>query len=56
MKVHKLQSLQNIFQILNGDAMHDETQNQERDKTEKHAQGYGKSIISGGQNLRLLLE
>ena len=42
MKVRKLRSLQNIFLIINGDAMHDDTQNQERDKAEKHAQGNGR--------------
>ena len=42
MKVHKLQSLQKNFRFSNGDAMHDETQNQKRDKTEKHAQGHGR--------------
>ena len=34
-----MRSLQNISQILNGDAMHDETQNYERDKAGKHAKG-----------------
>ena len=41
MKVRKLRSLQNISYILNRGTMHDETQNQERDKVEKHDQGYG---------------
>ena len=42
MKVRKLRSLQNISQTLDGDGMHDNTQNQERDKAKKHAQGNGK--------------
>ena len=37
MKVRKLRFLQNISWTLNGDAMHDDTQNKEKD--EKHAQG-----------------
>ena len=42
MKVCELRSLQNGSRTFNGDAMNDETQNQERDKAEKHAQGNGK--------------
>ena len=42
MKVRKLRSLQNISQILNGDVMHDDAYNQERDKAKKHAQRHGR--------------